>query len=463
MEQLQVHDIKCEVSVLGVLISYPDAYDESTDILSKDVFYKPENQELYQIIKQLHDNGDKVDIIGVAAYVNQHPNKNCQLELSYLTECASSVVSSANFREHCLRLHDLYERRQLWLIGQKLINAGTSEIIDTVTLKQDVISAIQSLDDTPHASIVSVSDALKQLNEIVNNNMSGEQSRGIPTGFSYLDDRGGLCRGDLVVIAAEFSQGKTSLALDLSTSAARNNYPVAFYSTEMTNPQLSARIISAGSDGKIRANDIIHKALTQEQLNVFDKAVGRIESLPIFFDDTSTMSIERIISSIRMLVRKKGINLVCIDFLQVLQTNEKSMRQNEEQFYGMVTRKLKNLAKELNIAIVLLSQISRSKDNTTEPTLNRVRGSGQISEAADVILLIYRPELYKTKYSGEYSRVDPKGTALIKLAKGRNIGTGSFICGYDAKTTHFYELGTIPTINKNSTKREEEEDSDRPF
>jgi replicative DNA helicase len=329
MEKLRVHDINCEMYVIGVLLTYNNAYNESTDILRKEVFWKPEHQELYNVVKSLYDEGETVDIIKVAAYINQHPNKNCQLELSYLTECASSVVSSVNFREHCLRLHDLYERRQLWLIGQKLINAGTSEIIDTVTLKQDVISAIQSLDDTPHASIVSVSDALKQLNEIVNNNMSGEQSRGIPTGFSYLDDRGGLCRGDLVVIAAEFSQGKTSLALDLSTSAARNNYPVAFYSTEMTNPQLSARIISAGSDGKIRANDIIHKALTQEQLNVFDKAVGRIESLPIFFDDTSTMSIERIISSIRMLVRKKGICLACIDFLQVLQTNEKNMRQNE--------------------------------------------------------------------------------------------------------------------------------------
>lgn len=462
MEQSRVHDIKCEVSVIGVLISYPDAYDESTDILSKDVFYKPENQELYQIIKQLHDNGDKVDIIGVAAYANQHPNKNYPIELLYITECTSSVVSSVNFREHCLRLHDLYERRQLLFIGQKLISAGTSEIIDTDTLKQDVISAIQSLDDTPQASIVSVSDALKQLNEIVNYNMSGEQSRGIPTGFSYLDYRGGLQPGDLVVIAAEFSQGKTSLALDLSVSAAKNGCPVAFYSTEMTNQQLSARIVSAES-GRLCGSDIMQKALTQEQLQVFDRAVGRIESLPIVFDDTSIISIERILSSIRMLARKMNIRLACVDFLQVLQTSEKNMRQNEEQFYGMVTRKLKNLAKELKITIVLLSQISRSKDNTTEPTLNRVRGSGQISEAADVILLIYRPESYNAKYSGEYSNVDPKGTALIKLAKGRNIGTGSFICGYDANTTHFYDLATIPVIKKISTKQEDEENQNRPF
>lgn len=463
MEQSRVRDINCEVSVIGVLISYPDAYDESTDVLRKEVFYKPEHQELYEIIKQLHDNGDKVDLIAVAAYANQHPNKNYPIELSYIAECTSSVVSSVNFREHCLRLHDLYERRQLWLIGQKLISAGNSEIADTDTIKQDVVSSIQALDDVPQMSIVVVNDAIRELNTIVEANLDGRQNNGIPTGFRYLDNKGGLQRSDLVVIAAEFSQGKTSLALDLSLSAARNGYPVAFYSTEMTNPQLTARIISAGSDGKLYANDIMQKALTLEQLKVFDKTVGRIESLPIYFDDTSTMSIERIISSIRMLVRKKGICLACIDFLQVLQTNEKNMRQNEEQFYGMVTRKLKNLAKELKIVIVLLSQISRSRDNNNEPTLNRVRGSGQISEAADVIFLIYRPELYGTRYSGEYSRVDPKGTALIKLAKGRNIGTGNFICGYDANTTHFYDLTVIPQIKKISTKQEDEEKQNRPF
>lgn len=463
MEQLQVHDINCEISVIGVLISYTNAYNESTDVLKKEVFWKPEHQELYQIIKKLHDNGDNVDLIAVAAYANQHPNKNYPVKLSYIAECVNCVVSSVNFREHCFRLHDLYERRQLWMIGQKLINAGVSEICDTDTVKQEVVAEIQSLDDTPQASIVSISDAFKQLNEIVNANMNGKQNNSIPTGFSYLDDIGCLQRGYLVVIAAEFSQGKTSLALDFSVSAAKNNYPVAFYSTEMTNSQLSARIISAESNGKLCSNDIMQKPLTQEQLRIFDKAVGRIESLPIIFDDTSTMSIERIISSIRMLVRKKNISLACIDFLQVLQTNEKAMRQTEEQFYGMVTRKLKNLAKELNIAIVLLSQISRSKDNTTEPTLNRVRGSGQISEAADIMLLIYRPEHYKQKYSGEFSNVDPKGTALIKLAKGRNIGTGGFICGYNAHTTHFYELDEIPKMKKNSTVQEVEEDPNRPF
>ena len=463
MDKLRVHDIECEKTVIGILVSYANAYDESADILNTDVFWKSEHQELYKAIKNMRDAGETVDLVTLFAYIQQHPNKDVLVEAYYITECMSSVVTNIGFREHCLRLRELWQRRQLWLIGQKLISAGETELADIDTIKQETVEAIHTLDDTPQANIVSLGDSLKKLNKIVEANLDGDQKNGIPTGFSYLDNIGGLYRNDLVVVAAESSQGKTSLALDLSISAARSGYPVAFYSTEMTHPQLSARIISAGSDGKLRANDIMHKPLTEEQLQVYDKGVGRKESLPIYFDDTSTMSFERIISSIRMLVRKKGICMVCIDFLQVLQTNEKNMRQTEEQFYGMVTRKLKNLAKELNIVIVLLSQISRSRDNTNEPTLNRVRGSGQISEAADVIILIYRPEYYKAKYNGEYSRVDPKGTALINLAKGRNIGTGSFICGYDANTTHFHDLEEIPMLRKNPTKQEKEEDPNRPF
>ena len=127
--------------------------------------------------------------------------------------------------------------------------------------------------------------------------------------------------------------------------------------------------------------------------------------------------------------------------------------------FGLTARKFKNLAKELQICIVLISQIARSKD-TTEPTLSRIRGSGQISEAADVVLLIYRPEFYNKSYSGNRCKVSTKDTAQIKLAKGRNIGTGDFICGYNAPVTHFYDLASIPMIDDN---QEDTIDNDRPF
>jgi replicative DNA helicase len=239
----------------------------------------------------------------------------------------------------------------------------------------------------------------------------------------------------------------------MCVNAASYDYPCAFYSTEMMSSQLTARLLAAKTG--ISSRTIIQSPLSAEQMKKYDEAIYEVGGLPIFFDDTSTLNVEKISSSIRSLVRKKSVKVAFVDYLQVLQTNEK-MNRTEEQFFGVVARKFKNLAKELQITIVLLSQIARSKD-TTEPTLSRIRGSGQITEAADVVLLIYRPEEYGKAYTDHRINVDPSGTAQIKLAKGRNIGTGDFICGFDASTTHFYELTTIPTIG------EAKRDPDRPF
>ena len=262
---------------------------------------------------------------------------------------------------------------------------------------------------------------------------------------------------DLWIIAAEFSQGKTSLALDFCLSAASAGYGAAFYSTEMMSTQLAARMV-AGKSG-ISSRIIMQQPMEGETLSKYDKAIGKLEGLPIYFDDSSTLSVDRIISSIRSMVRNRGVKVAFVDYLQTLQTNERNMRMTEEQFFGLTARKFKNLAKELQICIVLISQIARSKD-TTEPTLSRIRGSGQISEAADVVLLIYRPEFYNKSYSGTRCKVSTKDTAQIKLAKGRNIGTGDFICGYNAPVTHFYDLVSIPMIEDNQG---DSKDKDRPF
>lgn len=460
MDKILCNDIQCEKAVLGVLLSYHAAFEESRDILQGDYFYSEKHRYIYNAIKSTFEAGEQIDIIAVSAYFNKHPQDN--VELCYIMECAGSVASSVNFEAHCHRLQDLYDRRQLWLIGQQLVNVGTSECTDIENTKTKAVEAIKSLEDSPQASVHDVGEALKQLCNIVNDNLTGTRKNGIPTGFPYLDAKGGLQPCDLVVVAAEFSQGKTSLAIDFTINAAKNGYPVAFYSTEMMGTQLAARMVAA--DSGVGSREMMQTKLNSEQLEKFDKSVSNIEHLPIYFDDTSTMSVERIISSIRTLTRKKKVKVACIDYLQVLQTNEKSMNRTEEQFFGYTCRKLKNLAKELNICIVLMSQIARSKD-TTEPTLSRVRGSGQITEAADVVLLIYRPEFYGKQYSGEFSNVSTTGTALINIAKGRNIGTGAFICGYDAPTTHFFPLDRTSTVSASTSgvKQKYIIDEDRPF
>ena len=319
-----------------------------------------------------------------------------------------------------------------------------NEQVETQTVRQEAIEAVAAIDERPATCIQTTEEVLKVLRTIVDNNLSGQRKSGIPTGFRWLDAKGGLQRSDLVVIAAEFSQGKTSLAIDLCVNAARWGYPCVFYSTEMMSHQLMARII-AGHSG-LSSRVILQEKITSSQMQYYDNSVELVRRLPIYFDDTATINIERIITSIRTMVRKRKVAVAFVDYLQVLQTNEKNRNQNEEQFFGVVTRRLKNLAKELNICIVLISQLSRDK-KTVEPTLSRVRGSGQIAEAADMVLLIYRPEQYNTHYSGNYREVCTHGTALIRLAKGRNVGTGDFICGFNPTTTHFFDLSVIPKGN----------------
>ena len=459
-----VYDNFCERQVLGVLLGYKGYYDLFQDYCTEDVFFNPTNRYLFQCISGVISEGKIPDVVSVYEFTRKHPQSGCSDEenaqfAATIAELSSSVESSATFEQDCMRLADLLIRRKMYLIGSRLMAAGKSELGDTDEIKAKTLEELQALDERPTTSVRNIKESLAQLNEIVENNISGTRTIGYPTGFSYLDEKGGMQPTDLWVIAAEFSQGKTSLAIDLCLNAASAGYGAAFFSTEMISTQLAARMV-AGKSG-ISSRVIMQQPLEGENLSKFDKAIGKLEGLPIYFDDTSTLSVERIINSIRSMVRNRGVKIVFIDYLQTLQTNERNMKMTEEQFFGLTARKFKNLAKELQICIVLISQIARSKDNTTEPTLSRIRGSGQINEAADVILLIYRPEFYGKTYSGDLSSVSPKGTAQIKLAKGRHIGTGEFICGYHSPTTHFYELDSIPLID--SSYNFHTNDENRPF
>ena len=452
-----LHDAACEQNVLGVMLLYPDTFNQSVDLLTADCFYTPINRAIYQCIGAVVANGDTPDSVAVWAYMQKHPPQGIDFQDTYLCECMQSVASEVTFSQNCLRLAELHRRRMLYQVGVTLTSAGTSEVGITDEIKAQALEKLQAIDEAPTTSVKSVNEAIQSVTEIVEANISGTRSIGIPTGFQYLDYMGGMQETDLWIIAAEFSQGKSALALDVARNAARAGYPCAFYSTEMLSTQLAARLLAAESG--IPSRTILQNPLADETLSMYDKAIGQLEKLPIFFDDTSTLSVERIISSIRSLARKKGIKVAFVDYLQVLQTNEKSIVRTEEQFFGLAARKFKNLAKELQICIVLISQISRS--NEVEPTLSRIRGSGQITEAADVVLLIYRPEVYGKRYSGERINVSTRGTAQIKLAKGRNIGTGDFICGFDAPTTHFHDLETIPQYQEGECFTPTNED--RPF
>lgn len=215
--------------------------------------------------------------------------------------------------------------------------------------------------------------------------------------------------------------------------------PIAFYSMEMKKEQIAARMISIASG--VPANEILFSKLDSGQIISIDKGAAKVMDYPVYFDDRSTSNIETILSSIRMMKIKYGIKGVIVDYLQILNVNMKGT--NKEQQMGDVARRLKNIAKELDIWIIALSQLNRDLQNPV-PSLGRLRDSGQIAEAADMVILIYRPEVYGKRYPEEFANSDTQGTAMIDVAKGRNVGLMKFIVGFKKENTNFYDLDDVP-------------------
>ena len=437
-DRVPLNDKACEDVLVGSILADNNAFNNVRDILSDDCFFDNFNKAVYRAIIAVTEQGNVADIISVKAELE---SKRVQFDLMVLMSLTDHYT--INIRQYAIRLKDLATRRRLTQIAQRLlINSYTEESpIEQVTQRTtDDIAALFSSDVS---EVMVLRDGIKKVNTIINQNLQDtHQLTGSPTGFEELDKKmGGLQCSDLTIIAAESSIGKTSLSLSIALNAAKSDEKIAIYSMEMKAEQLTARIMAMESG--VSSSNILYARLDGGQLQQIEKGVGKIENLNIFFDDRSTSNIDTILSSIRYMVMKYKVKGAIIDYLQILNVNMKNV--NKEQAMGDVARRLKNIAKELDIWVIALSQLSRDKENPI-PTLARLRDSGQIAEAADNVILIYRPEFYgKLSYPSDFASASVQGTALIHLAKGRNVGTTKFICGFSAPTTLFYNLQNVPT------------------
>ena len=271
------------------------------------------------------------------------------------------------------------------------------------------------------------------------------------TGFRLFDEKYILRPQTLTVVAAFPAVGKSALALNIAEAVARKGNAVAYYSLEMSKSELASRAISEAMNTP--AYVIMNKPLNDTQLQSLREVIGRFKDLPIYFDDRSTVSFDRVIRSIRKLAKSKGIKLAIIDYLQIF---NQSAADDEERGMSYMARQCKNIAKETGVAVIALSQLNRSE---LHPSLRNLRGSGQIEESADNVVLIDRPEAYPdnkvTKYQGEFKDASIHNTAKLILAKGRGVGTGSTLVAFNGRHTRFAEI----------EKREEykEQNEDLPF
>ena len=416
-DKLLPSEPQAEKLVLGTIMTERNALNEVRDILSPECFYDKLNRAVYEAITAIF------------------------YTLSQIGTCYTNDIY-----QHAAILHDKEKRRRFIEIGMLMQQRAYSEENDIVDILTEAEESLKGLFQSSKDNIATLNQAIREVNEQMSRNASDERPlTGTPTGFSKIDGRsGGLQKSDLIVIAADTSSGKTSWAIALTLSAAKYGDGVAFYSMEMKKEQIAARMIAIESG--ISASDIMYSKLNTEQFERIDRGIGKIYNKPVYFDDRSTSNIDTILSSIRTMKLKYGVSGAVVDYLQILSVNMKG--SNTEQQMGEAARRLKNLAKELDIWIIALSQLNRDSINPV-PSLARLRASGQIAEAADVVMLIYRPELYGKFYPEPFQNADTHGTALIDVAKGRNIGLSKFLVRFDAQTTRFYEMEDfIQSISK---------------
>ena len=450
---VQLRDEDAEKLVLGTIITERNALEEVRELLSEESFYNPFHKQVYKAILQISSLGERSDIITVKNRLVANGVKFAIIEyMKIASNCTFDLY------QYAARLHDLAIRRKFYTIGQYLISNSYSEAEDILDVTNSVSDELASLFKSTSTTVTTINDGLESVYGMINENLSGNKPlTGTPTGFERIDSKsGGLQKSDLIIIAGETSQGKTSLAVSMMRNASFSGAKIAMYSMEMKKEQITARILSMESG--IPSNQIMYSRLTDSQIQAIDKRIGKLSGKGIYFDDRSTSNIDTIISSIRYMKLKFGIDGAIVDYLQILNVNMKGA--NKEQQMGDVARRLKNLAKELDIWIIALSQLNRDTMNPV-PTIARLRDSGQIAEAADVVILVYRPEYYdkSRRYPDPFSNASTEGTAMIDIAKGRNIGLLRFICGFNAATTCFFNLDSVPLSGCKTSDMED----DNPF
>ena len=430
-----IRDLECEKVVIASLLTSEYAMSECESMLDSDCFYDLHHQEIYKAIKSVYDSGEVVSLITVNAALAKDGSSVTPSEV--FTILRDTMVDLDPYHL-AVRLKELSYRRRLWETGMKLMTESCMEMYPVEEIHNDAKKGIDSLFDDLTNQVTTLADAYKEVQTqmLLNRDREPGTISGTPTGFPWFDNKGGLPGSDLLIIGADTSQGKTSFATSIIVNAIRNEEKIAFYTMEMTPKQLAARIASMQSG--VMSNAILNDQMELTDIYRVDAGMDHINLNNLFFDGRSTASLDSIINSIRQLKKKHDIKGVCVDYLQLVSVTDKGL--NREQIVAKIARDLKNLAVELDIWIILLSQLARGDKGNPRPLLSMLRDSGQIEEAADTVILLYRPEVYGRSYPAPYENVSTSGTCLVDVAKGRNIGTGDFICGFRRENTLFYPL-----------------------
>lgn len=440
--------VDLEEVVIGAMMIDRKGVDEVIEKLNPETFYKDTHRYIFEAIKTLFQSSEAVDLLTVSSQLK----KDGRLEIVggdyYLIQLTQKVSSSAHIEFHARIIIQKFIQRSLINISKDIIEDAFDETKDVFEMLDEAESNLYdvtqgNIKESSKTAQDLVIEAKKRIEEISNQ----EGLSGVPSGYEKIDElTSGWQPSDLIIIAARPGMGKTALTLSMARNiAVGQNIPVAFFSLEMSAVQLITRLISSetGLDSQtLRTGDL--KDHEWEQLNV---KVKNLEKAPLFIDDTPSLSIFDLRAKARRLSSQHGIKMIMIDYLQLMSGGEKVKSSgNREQEISTISRNLKALAKELEVPVIALSQLSRAvetRGGTKRPLLSDLRESGAIEQDADIVSFIYRPEYYDLETWDDEEQTPTDGQAEFIIAKHRNGGLDNIRLKFIGNLGRFESLKTF--------------------
>ena len=430
LQKTPPNSIEAEEALLGSALLSRDASSRLMEEIKSNDFYSPTNQTIFEAMKELFDSGKPIDTVTVSEVVFKDKKNTTSLKTSSIARLVDNVPSSANFERYIEIVQEQSNRRKLLKASSRieLLAYATDKDIHNVMdeAEQSIFSAS---DDAIGEGLIGVSDvldgAIERIEEIEN---QGTGLSGLATHFADLDSTlAGLQDGNLVVIAARPSMGKTSLAINIATNVSKEKKVTAFFSLEMTKEELVQRVLF--SEAKVTSGDARKGQLGPEKWSRVVEAASKVNNMPLYFDDASVITVTDIRAKSRRLKASKGLDLIVVDYLQLMQGLSGDNRQQE---IAEISRNLKNLARELKVPILALSQLNRAAEAREDkrPRLGDLRESGAIEQDADIVMMLYRDDYYNPA-------TERPGVAEVNIVKHRSGSTGKVDLYFSREYTQF--------------------------
>ena len=430
------HDLEAEQAVIGSMLTDKESVISALETLSDNDFYREDNRIIYSAIMNLYNKGDAIDIITVKSELSSMGKLDAVGGLEYLAELPEKVPTTANVDKYIKIVEEKSTLRTLIKTANELITLGydpTQEVEELMdNAEKRIFSVMQSRAQKSYSSMKDILvDTFIELEQLYNRK---QHITGVPTGFADLDNyTAGLHGSELILVAARPAMGKSAFALNIATNAAvRAKTPVVIFSLEMSKEQMANRILC--SEALVDSNKVRTGKVEDDDWAKLAEASGILSEAQIFIDDTPGISIMEIRAKCRKMKLEQDIGLVVIDYLQLVQGSNKRAGSREQEI-AEISRSLKILAKEINVPVIALSQLSRAPEQRPDhrPMLSDLRESGSIEQDADIVMFLYRDDYYNEDS-------EKKNIAEVILAKHRAGSTGTVDLAWLGSYTKFANL-----------------------